>query len=338
MKFVRDKSYKNKVLIIDGLGGCGKTLFSQICSSFERVEIFSFAFEIEFISKIFQFKKIDEDTAKSLIKMFIDHKIYQSMMGRETNFRFKDLSGVFNNPKWFEYIKRIFSEGDKKIPDLIEKNKPILNLTCHNTLFSSDLIFNALGERLVYFEIIRHPLYMVIQQHTNEINLYDDPRDIQLKYLYNGKQLPYYTYDFKEEYFHSNTIDRAILVINHLYKLSKLKRCQIKNKNFLTIPFEKFVLKPEQFLNEMLKLLDTGFGEKTSKILKKHNVPREKIEDGIDLQIYKRYGWQPSLKNSSYENEKKFRLDYIKKNNVSSKCLEIIEKISKEYENDYSWL
>ena len=195
MEFVRNNNFNNKILIIDGQGGCGKTLFSKICSSFKRSEILNYAFEIEFVAKLNYFNKIDTITASSLIKMFLDHKMYQSMMGRETNFRYGDLSSVFSHSYPLDYFKRIFSKGDKEVPEKIQKLKPILNLTCHDLLFYSQLIFESLGNRLIFFEIIRHPLYLIIQQHINEKELFNNPRDIQLKFKYNNAEIPYFAHD-----------------------------------------------------------------------------------------------------------------------------------------------
>ena len=39
--------------------------------------------------------------------------IYESMMSRNTNFRYNDLSSVFNNSKKVEYFKRLFNKGEE---------------------------------------------------------------------------------------------------------------------------------------------------------------------------------------------------------------------------------
>ena len=52
-KVVRKKQLVEKIVIIDGQPGCGKTMLSPIVSSFNRVELLSYAFEIEFICRLF---------------------------------------------------------------------------------------------------------------------------------------------------------------------------------------------------------------------------------------------------------------------------------------------
>ena len=83
---VRKGQLAEKIVIVDGQPGCGKTMLSPIIASMNRVEIMSFAFEIEFICRLYSFNKITEDATVTMIRMLTDHKLYQLMMGRETNF------------------------------------------------------------------------------------------------------------------------------------------------------------------------------------------------------------------------------------------------------------
>ena len=139
-------------ILLFGPPGCGKTLLSAIIAALDRVELLNYAFEIEFICRLYKLSKIDEDAAVSLIRMFTDHKLYQTMMGRETNFRYSDLSSVFKNPHPWRYFRRIFQEGDIVIPDRIRKERPILNLTSHDLLSAAEPVFSALGDRLVFIK------------------------------------------------------------------------------------------------------------------------------------------------------------------------------------------
>ena len=56
-KVVRQKQLTEKIVIVDGQPGCGKTMLSPIIASMERVELLSYAFEIEFICRLFHLKK-----------------------------------------------------------------------------------------------------------------------------------------------------------------------------------------------------------------------------------------------------------------------------------------
>jgi hypothetical protein len=338
IEFLRENNFTNQISVVDGQPGCGKTLFSNIIQSFQRAEIFNYVFELEFIIKLHKFEKISNDATDSLIKMLVDHKIYQNMMSRDVNFRYNDLSSVFKNPYPFRYFRRMFSAGDRSIPEKIIKTNPILNLTCHDLLFYSDILFKNLGNRLSFFEIIRHPLYMIKQQHINVKELEKSPRDVQLKFKYKDQELPYYAFGCEEEYYAASEIDKAVIIMKNLTKKNNLKRIELKKKeNFLTVPFEQFVTSPNTFLSKICKILKTSYGSKTIRILKKNKVPRIKVEDGIDLPIYRIMGWQPPIKDLTIKDELTSRRNYAINNGISNRYLEELDMMSEDYIKNYSW-
>lgn len=335
---IRKGVLAEEVVVVDGLVGCGKTMISPIISSFSRVEILNYAFEIEFICKLYKLKKISKDATESLIKMFVDHKLYQTMMGRETNFRYNDISSVFNSPKFLTYVKRIFSTGDIEIPNKIKKLKPILNLTTHDILSFSYPLFEALKNRLFLIEVIRHPYYMIIQQALNMERLLNNPRDIQINLNHKNNELPYFAYGWEDLFINSNNIDRAIYTICFSIEKNEKEKINILNNNehkYLEIPFECFVLDYKDFLNKISINLNSPITSKVINALKKQKVPRKKFSDGLNLNIYKRCGWQPSKKNLSEKEEINLRRDFCIKEGASNKAMDLIEKYSSKYEKKY---
>ena len=47
VQIIRKSHLAEKVVFIDGLPGCGKTLFSSLLSAFDRVEKITYSYEIE---------------------------------------------------------------------------------------------------------------------------------------------------------------------------------------------------------------------------------------------------------------------------------------------------
>ena len=267
-EIIRNGYLAEKIVIVDGLPGCGKSMLSRIVASFDRVELLNYAFEIEFICRLKELNKITGDATISLIKMFTDHKLYQTMMGRETNFRYSDISSVFNDSSPLRYFKRIFSFGDigMSIPDKIKREKPILNLVTHDLLGCSLPIIQALENRLVFIEVVRHPLYMIIQQTLNMERLLDNPRDILVNFKYNNKQLPYYAKGWEDLFLKSNNVEKSIYRNYECIKKTNLIRNEIVNSNFsnlLTIPFENFVFNPNIYMKKIEKLLESLIVDKT---------------------------------------------------------------------------
>ena len=144
LKLSRKNYFAEKVVFVDGLPGCGKTLFSSIISSMNKVELLSYSYEIEHICQLFFLGKIPIDAAKTMVRIQSDLKLYNTMMGRDVNFRPSDLSSVHNYYNPSKYHKRLDEVGDAAIPKKILDENPILNLSVHNLLAFSDPIWAAL--------------------------------------------------------------------------------------------------------------------------------------------------------------------------------------------------
>ena len=270
IEILRKNNFDNQVVIVDGLPGCGKSMFSKIIASMERVELVTYLFELEFICRLNNFNKIENDAAVTMVRLLADHKLYQIMMGREMNFRYSDVSSVFKDSNPFKYFKRIFQEGDQAVPNKIKKEKPILNIMAHDILSVSEPLFLGLKDRLSLIEIVRHPLYMIKQNFINMENVVNDARDIQITIRHNEDQLPYFAHNWEKLYISSNSIEKAIYSLQKFSQqtcLSKQKLIKNYKNQILTIPFEHFVLNPKPYLKKIENLLNSKITAKTKKVL-----------------------------------------------------------------------
>ena len=118
-KLIRKNYIAPKVLVIDGLPGCGKTMLTPILASLNRAEVMTYSYELEYILTLSYLGKISDDAANTMIRISTDLKLYNLMMSRETNFRPSDLSSIFKHKSPIRYIKRLFEAGDDTIPNKI---------------------------------------------------------------------------------------------------------------------------------------------------------------------------------------------------------------------------
>ncbi|MDG2348888.1 MAG: hypothetical protein P8L77_05440 [Gammaproteobacteria bacterium] len=340
----RHQSLLNQLVVVDGQPGCGKTLFTTLISSLDRVEIMNYSTELESICRMYAFDKMTDDAAKFMIKVKLDEMIYETMMSRRTNFRYSDLSSVFSNPLPLRYIKRAFKKGDEIIPEKIKKERPILNLTTHNLLMDSKPLFDAYEDQLTFIEIVRHPLYMVKQQALNMKRLFNMPRDFVTYYQYQNAQVPFFTYGYEKEFLQGNEFDKAIFSMLSVHQRTELFKKNLEDHlkaRLITIPFECFVLNPDAYLKQIYQHLDTDESSVTKKIMKKNKVPRTKLANGIDLPIYRRCGWQPSKSDNEFE-ELELRRQYAIDQGISEQALHVLDQLSQTYEkqylSDYDWI
>ena len=326
-----------KIVFVDGLPGCGKTLFSTLIASMDRVELLSYTYEVEHICALYYLDKIPIDAAKAMVSMQTDLKIYNTMMGRDVNFRPTDLSSVFKNHNPSRYLQRLFGPGDEKVPEMIQQENPILNLAVHNLLSYSEPIWQALRDRCVFIEIVRHPLYMVRQQALNMSHLLGDVRNFEVNYAHKGFDLPYYIHGWEKDYLNSNPMERAIYLIDKLTHRTNIARKKLKEEyqaKIITIPFELFVLNPEPWMQKIADVLGTNILDSTRKVMSEQNVPRNMVADGIDLEIYKRCGWVPPQEGATERDELLIRRADVARE-VSNELISVLDRLNDEYEKTY---
>ena len=334
----RNKSLIDKIVLVDGLGGNGKTLFTSILPSFAKIEKLNYSEEIEYVCGLYHLGEVSINTAAVLIKNFADLKLYHLMMSREINFRPSDLSSVFNYPDPKKYIMRLFNAGNETIPDLVEEEKPILHIATHHILPFSQPIISAFGKKVLFLEILRHPAYMIKQGVLANMNtLIGDVRNFTLHFDYLGNEYPYYVSEWKEKFHNANNTERAIYWIeNYFIALRSFfkKYKQFMKTQLLFIPFEPFVLNPDKYLKKMLRFIGTSETSFTNKVLEKQKIPRPKVAAGIDLEIYRRCGWTDQIDGLSERDEIDLRKKWVEQR-VNKRGFKVFLELCDEYEKKY---
>jgi len=324
-----------KVVFVDGLSGSGKSLLSNIVSNMERVELLSFLYEVESYCILHDLNKLSMDVAKAMIRLQTDLKLYNTMMGRDVNFRPTDVSSVFKNPNPNRYFQRLFEPGDESIPEIIRSKKPILNICTHNLFGYSEPLWEALQDRCVFINVVRHPVYMVHQQSVQM--QVSDARNLAIHYEYKGRDLPYFAHQWEERYLASNAFERAIYYTEAMHSRDKTHGENIRKgygDQIVTIPFESFVLSPESWVEKISKALGVNITSDIYKSMSNQNVPRSKVSAGLSTELYKRYGWIPPKDGVSESDELSIRRKDIA-SNIDERALDVLDRLSGEYENNF---
>lgn len=333
-KLIRPSHIAEKIIFVDGVSGNGKSMLGPILGSFKNVEKIRFEHVYEYLCILNHFKKIDTDAAVTLMRMFADLAIYNSMISREVNLRIFDDSGLLNNPHPLRYIARLFYKDGDEVLCRIKNNSPILQLMTHQVLPAIELAFEAYGKRLRIIEMIRHPLYL-IDHWLSYIERYGkDPREFTLWFDYNGKAVPWFAYGWEGSYLASQPIDKVIYSINWLIEQTN-NAYQILNdeqkKQIIFIPFEKFVKDPWPFIKKLETFLGADITLQTKKVLRKQRCPRECLSAGRG---HKKYGWKkPSGGIDDLADYKRRRVFVV--NNASKEAIELLDKLSVQYEQEY---
>lgn len=337
IQIVREPHLAEKIVFVDGQEGCGKTMLSPIVAALERVELLTFPYPIEHICCLNFLKKIEFDAAVAMVRMLTDLRIYNDMMSREVNFRPSDQSSVFHDAKWFKYLLRLFQQGDRAIPQRIAAERPILNLTTHKLLSISEPVFNALGNRVVFIEMVRHPLYMLKQDTLNMDRLINNARDFVIYFSRGNKTVPCYAFGWEDLFLRSNSVEKAIYKIQRLTERTEVALETFLKKysaQILIIPFEQFVTNPWPYMKKIEALLETKITFSTRRMMKRQRVPRKVYSAGAPLKIYKRCGWEPP-KSTDENNEFALRRQFALQSGASREAMAVLDRLSADYEEKY---
>ena len=334
-RIVRNKHLAGKIVFVDGLPGCGKTLLSNLVSALNRVELLSYCYEVEHLASLYFLEKIDEDAVIAMTKLYTDLKLYNVMMGRDVNFRYDDLSSAFKHHNASSYFQRLFQPGDDAVIGRVAIERPILNIATHNLFPYSLPIIQALGDRCIFLEMERHPLYMIKQQTLNmDRLLQDNPKYFTVNFDFNGVSMPYFTKGWESQFISLNSTEKSIYYIRHeSERKASFKRFLRDNKIscYYSLSIEGLVLDPLTHMEKISKLLDSELTNHTLRVMKEQNVPRSMVSEGIDLEIYKRCGWRQMSGHTELENMAELRAEI--EVNINKEAKEVLDLLVKDYES-----
>jgi hypothetical protein len=316
MKLSKKNQLSSELLIIDGLWGSGKSVVTELVSIFDSMECWSIDQAFDHIPRLFGVKAINQDAATSLIQYLFDSLTYRTCISRSINFRFQDQTSVFNHPKKYDYLLRVFEKDGNAALEKISRNKMIIPIATHMSSFDNDLFLRALGGRCKIIICTRHPLF-VVEHWSNYIGRCQlDPRDTALKIDFNGEDIPLFAHGWEEEYLKANDIERSIksislLVDSYKVNIKKMKK-EYGNNSVLEIPFEDAVMRTENVVSLMSTFLNRNINTKLYKRAKKRaRLPRNTIVSGLG---YASFDWKyGTIKEESDEVIIKERLSLIKK-------------------------
>lgn len=270
IEFVRTKNLVTKIILVDGLTRAGKSMIGPILGSFENVEIERVEAIFEYIALLTDIGKLDRNAAKILLQLEADTKLYESMIGRNTNFRIKDHSSVFNCPGWWRFIRKLFKPEGTQIVKEIKEKRVAFQVQTHDTLSMIDPFFDAFEDKLAIIEMIRDPVDLIFSWFKRGWGerFAADELAFTFSIRSNSDVAPWYDLIIDGNYHFLSPMDRVIYMIEALQNKSLQKYYELKNirrKQILWLVFEEFVTKPYLFLPH----IETRFGLRRSKYTSK---------------------------------------------------------------------
>lgn len=299
MKITRPQELSKNIAVIDGFSCAGKSLIAPVISSLQNSELWRFNYPLEYLTLSHGLGRIPDDAAESLIKALFDQMLYDSMLGRDTNFRMTDDSSAKYNLKEEEYIYRMPAIDGDGIVTAIKEQKPISSVMTHFNFPYSDIVFKSLGERLkMYLIMVRHPAHLInawflgSRKKSWAERFGKDPREFTLCAEVEGSIVPWFAADWAEKYLSLSSFEQSAHVICRLMKRldewHKALPFKDKEKVFF-VPFEDFAVRPRVYLKYICEMLETKETKLTDQIFEKFNLPRNMSHSDFDTEEQKSY-------------------------------------------------
>ena len=87
---LKSKSFKYRLIVIDGFLGSGKTLIAPIISSYKNSQNQSISYDFENVIILNYLKKINNLSAKVFLKLIAEENLFNYEIGRKLNLRIFD--------------------------------------------------------------------------------------------------------------------------------------------------------------------------------------------------------------------------------------------------------
>ena len=78
LELTRNNVLLEQIVVVDGQAGSGKSMFTSILPTFERVELYNYCTELENLCALYALNKIPKDSCETMIKIQLDITIYET--------------------------------------------------------------------------------------------------------------------------------------------------------------------------------------------------------------------------------------------------------------------
>ena len=276
MKLAKLHHFQNDIVLVDGMWGVGKSAVTPIIASVFGMEKKRIDPTIEYLTTLSWLRLIDPNAACALVTTFADYFTYHNAIGREVNLRISDDSGIKNSPGALRYVRRLFLNDGDQIQATINDTNPGTLLVTDLAVLGLELLRQALGSRLRFIEIMRHPLYLVNYVHSY-LHDFNRPREFTLSFDFEGQKVPWIAHSWCSEFVSSSANERTLLLIARSQEAIMQSMAE---SDLLILPFEQFVTDTELFIEQIIGYLGRPLQYSTRKAMKRHRLPRVSVSAG----------------------------------------------------------
>ena len=328
----RTQFFFGKVLVLDGMTGTGKTLVMNVIDTMSEIAPPKFSYILEHICIANSNALLKEGIGTQMLQIHLDQLQYDGKISREVNFRPRDLSSIFKSKKKFKYISRLFAEDGELASARVKTENEAIFLVVHQLFDTLDILTSLPGKSITQITCVRHPYYL-IDHWASYVSMHGaSARDFTLTKGNNG-DLPWFIRKYPELYLKGNNFEKATICVSELNKRA-LTHLDTSKDRIIVIDFEKFVLNPIPYIEEITFELKPKRISGMQQTLKSQRIPRSHINNTKPMKIYSRYAADKHNTNLSHA-EDYIHLRRRLKNLISPDYFTLLEEAAFLYEEKF---
>jgi len=267
-----------RVVFIDGLTRAGKLFLGKILSTLKNMENFQAINTIQQIPYIQRLGGMSEDAAIALIRALVDESAYNLAVGRYLNMRYSDASSICHSVEFDEYMRRSLTLDREKLLNSYYEDRTSL-FVLHETLSNVDVLFKAYPD-LMMINLLRHPIDVIHSWYLRGWGhrYGSDPTSLKPSLKGINQPVPWFAYEWKEEYETISEIDRIIKSIAVLTEMGKEAHNHLTEeykRQILFVRYENVVERTHDTVKSICSFLKMDPSDKMPQILARERCPKE---------------------------------------------------------------
>jgi hypothetical protein len=298
-------------LFIDGISRAGKFLMSDLLQGFSGIEPVQTHTDMDSLHFLTRLKLIEPKTAQEFLQLMVDVYSYETLVGRNLNFRKSDKSYILNHPCGKKLALRCSQPDGQVAFKKIASHKLRSLFIMHELMPNIKTSFDTFSG-LQVVSMLRNPIDLVYSWYTRDYCDRESHDPLYHALLIEGKRepIPWYALDWQDEYHKLSQMDRIIRCVDTLNKMNRSSFNRLsaaRKKKILFVSYENIMVGPRKEIKRIEKFLGKKINAK-------------------DLNLVFKNQKLPNLKRLTYKDE---RVKVIKKHATEKYYKKLIAMESK---------
>jgi hypothetical protein len=278
LKLSPPSTLAHKLVWVDGPARSGKTTLCRLIGSLENCELERIEEVIDYVGFLYSFGKIEHDAAVAMLRMFPNVFLYNSLLSRNINFRWRDTSSALRSSHPMKYLRRLFGREHHDALKREGVERAIFQNHTHFQLERINIHFDAHPDALSVIELQRHPASLVHAWWLKGRggDLCDSPWNIAVCGGTGDNRVHHLAFGCEEEYLKAPPLERILLMLNGAQMRARetyLALSEERRQKVKLIRFEELISAPSDIIDEVAAFLGTRTTNKTSRAISKLKLP-----------------------------------------------------------------